>query len=49
LDGKNIDGVFEVFDMLASVYEWIDSWHNAEDYMKGASSLTGIRKRIKKE
>lgn len=41
-DRKNVYSVYKAFIHLASIYDWIDSWHSMEKIVSGASDLSAI-------
>lgn len=47
-DSLKIQSVREMFDYLAEVYEWIDSWYEPNKILNGAGVFKGIREKFKK-
>ena len=42
LDTSNPDDLILVFELLADVYEWIDSWHNPDQIISGSNWFTKL-------
>ena len=48
VDGKNYDGVIKVFGVIASLYEWIDTWHDYERLNQSSAEILQIAERLLK-
>ncbi|NOX77215.1 MAG: hypothetical protein GXP17_11525 [Gammaproteobacteria bacterium] len=42
LDTQNLNEIIPIFELLADVYEWIDSWHNPNDVIPGSDWFTKL-------
>ncbi len=44
---SGVEEAFNAFKFLADIYDWIDSWHSPENFIKGAGHLSHIKSKIK--
>ena len=44
LDTKDINDLINIFELLASIYSWIDSWHNPDNIIPGSSWVTQLKR-----
>jgi hypothetical protein len=42
LDTSNVDDLIKIFELIADIYQWIDSWHEPEKIIQGSSWFTNF-------